>query len=758
MNLESQVNNFNNYYVYSNLIRNGSIVIKTDTISLDNWSNHYYALFSILQDGIELKELHQLFITVQFRTGETVDLTITDFLFNLMLWYPIIALGRDYIQPKHLMFKKFTNSRDIKKFIDKFFIIPNRKDVHVKVLNNTIAHTLYPFLELDEFSLFLANTLNLEDDIELMQASPEFDSLIHCDMSDVPIEQVKNKGMEVVNKAIDIILNSKKIMGHEHCLKNAFAAGEGINKKQYRENHYNIGTKPDGQGSIYHEIINQSYITGGLNNYTNQFIDCATARVAQIISKKNVGESGGFSRILGLNNIDTFLNPDPNYKCQTRNLIPITISNSTILNRMKNRTFRYVPEGIEFELDPDDESLVGKTLYFRSPITCASYARGTGICHACYGRSLANINSNINTGRIATEIVTEQYTQMRLSAKHLLESLIKTITWSDSFNMFFNIEVNNISLSESAFNDDVNPIEDYVLRIREDEVMLENDDDFFKHLFYSSPDNSVNDVPIYNEYVTDINIINIKTGEEYLINSVEEDGSCVKMFISQDMKSLIRTLINKNKEEYLEADELNIPLRLLLDKNLFSIKIQNNDLGKALDVFTDLINKKDVTKTFTIPDLVGRLQTATINGNINVDSIHLEVILANQVRNINDRLEKPDWNRPNESYEILTLNEALTDNPSPVVSLLYQKLAKVLYYPLTYKKIKPSIFDPFFMRKPKKFLNVNHEVYDLNEPKLKPGYSPVVFFDKNGKRERPKNMKEFLRQFKKEEDMTELED
>ena len=64
MNLESQVNNFNNYYVYSNLIRNGSIVIKTDTITLDNWINHYYALFSILQDGIELKELHQLFITV----------------------------------------------------------------------------------------------------------------------------------------------------------------------------------------------------------------------------------------------------------------------------------------------------------------------------------------------------------------------------------------------------------------------------------------------------------------------------------------------------------------------------------------------------------------------------------------------------------------------------------------------------------------------------------------------------------------------
>ena len=76
MNLESQVNNFNNYYVYTDLIRYGKIVIKTDDITLDNWSNHYSALFSILQDGIELQELHHLFITVQFRTGETVDLTI----------------------------------------------------------------------------------------------------------------------------------------------------------------------------------------------------------------------------------------------------------------------------------------------------------------------------------------------------------------------------------------------------------------------------------------------------------------------------------------------------------------------------------------------------------------------------------------------------------------------------------------------------------------------------------------------------------
>lgn len=750
------VNNFNNYFIYSELVKTGKQVVKSQDINMENWRNHYDGIFNILQDGIELKEVHQLFITVDFGNGDFVDLTVDDFLFNLIMWHSIVMLNQE-IKPYHVIFKKNTRSKDIKTFIDRFVIIPNRKTVNTKILNNVIAETLYPFLDLDDFSMFLANTLNLEDDIELMEACPEFDQLIHCDMSGVPVEQVKDRGMDVVYRAIDLILDSKKIMGHEHCLKNPFAAEEGINKKQYRENHYNIGTKPDGQGSIYHEIINQSYITGGLNTFVNQFIDCATARVAQIISKKNVGESGGFSRILGLNNIDTYLNPDPNYSCSTKNLVPITITNKTILSKMKNRTFKYVPNGMEFELDDNDTSLIGKRLLFRSPVTCASYAAGHGICHACYGRSLANINSNINIGRIATEIVTEQYTQMRLSAKHLLETLIKVNHWCPEFSDFLDIDINIIRLSETAF-DENRPIDGWCLKIKEDDIQLENDDDFFQHLFYSDDEKDADDsVQLYNEFVTDF-VICSPDSQDYHIHSEDEDDTSTKMFLSKDFKNIIKSFLkSSHKDEYLDNGELSIPLSMLQEKDLFTLKIQNNDLGKALDVFTDLINKKNVTKSFTIPTLIERLQLATINGNISVDSVHLEIILSNQVRDANDRLSMVDWNNPNAEYEILTLNEALTDNPSPIISLLYQKLAKVLNYPLTFKKCKPSIFDPFFMRKPKKYLNADHEIYDLNKPRIGKGESPVVF-SVNHEGERPRNIKKFLEPFRKDFPKTELDD
>lgn len=746
------INNYHNYYIYQDFVKQGHITIHTDTINVSNWRSHYVGLFNILKDGIEVKELHRQFITVIFdSTNEDIDLTIDDFLFNLMMWYPIIALNHR-IEPWHLVFKKNIQSRDIKKFIDRFFIKENIKTTDTKILNNIIATTLYPFLNLDEFAYFFANTLNLEDDINLMEVCPEFDSLIHCDLSGVPIEQVKDKGQEITNRAIELILDSKNIMGYEHCLKNPFAAGEGINKKQYRENHYNIGTKPDGHGSIFHEIINQSYITGGLNTFTNQFIDCATARVAQIISKKNVGESGGFSRILGLNNINTFLHSDPNYSCLTKNLIPITMHNGEFLSRLKNRTFRFHPDGIEFELDPDDASVIGKKIYMRSPITCASYAAGKGICYACYGRRLANINHNINIGRIATEIVTEQYTQMRLSAKHLLETLIQIITWNDNFYKFLDIDINILRLDPSLLLSEEeqevkDPLKGWALRLKEDNIMSENDDDFYKHLFYSDDTRAENDSITYNEYVNEFTIIG-PNGEEYPIHSVtDEDTSAVKMFISKDLNNLIRSLLSNHREEYLDGDEINIPLVMLQDKDLFTLKIQNNDLGKALDVFTDLINKKDVTKSFSIPELVEKLLFSTINGSIVSDSIHLEVILANQIRSIADRLEMPNWTNVNEQYEVLTLNEALTDNPSPIISLLYQKLARALYYPLTFKKNKPSIFDPFFMRKPKKFLNVDHEVHDMNGRRIKPGQSPVIFHH-NPTGDRPRDLKKFLEPFR----------
>src|SRR5699024_9375945 len=117
----------------------------------------------------------------------------------------------------------------------------------------------------------------------------------------------------------------------------------------------------------------------------------------------------------------------------------------------KGRWYRFKENGIEYQmsLEPlkDNVDLIGKTLLFRSPETCASRARGHGICYRCYG-ALAHTNYDINIGKIAAELLSAMLTQRLLSAKHLLETNIKKLRWSDEFFSFFEVDYSNIRLKE----------------------------------------------------------------------------------------------------------------------------------------------------------------------------------------------------------------------------------------------------------------------------------------------------------------------
>ena len=152
--------------------------------------------------------------------------------------------------------------------------------------------------------------------------------------------------MEITNKAIKIIKNSKKYIGYDHGLANSFRAEEAINPRQYKEARLNIGTKPNGSGGIYPYIIDKSFTTGGVNDPLSYFIESSTARAAQIMSKTNVGDSGDFARLLGLNNTDTILNLDMNYECMSQHFIKFNIKSDKHLSMIKNRYFRFNPNGI----------------------------------------------------------------------------------------------------------------------------------------------------------------------------------------------------------------------------------------------------------------------------------------------------------------------------------------------------------------------------------------------------------------------------
>lgn len=703
--------NYKNYYMYEQFVRDRStpMVIQIDDITIDTFDEYFNGCINILLDSPNTiteediltgnnklldQEADVLYVSstsiwIDFRGVIQVPLKAADLLFNLAGWYAIIKLGMT-VEPCHIIFDpRYMTRMTIKNYIDAYIIPQARKVVPIKDLNAILDDTSYLFRQADRFSLWLMDTINLEDFLDLMKIDPEFYDTLYNDLSDVPIEDYKAASMDLTNKAIEIILKSGNVMPYEHCLAVAFRSKEGINVNQYKEFAHNIGPKPDGNGSIYPVPINSSFINGGVGDPMYYLIDSSAGRTAQILSKINVGDSGSFARLLGLNNTDTYLHHDPNYDCHTKSYQRYEVKSKEHLKLIYSRYYRFHTDGVEYCCSPGDDFLIGQTILLRSPMTCASNAKGHGICYKCYG-DLAYVNRNISVGKISAEIPSSKLTQRLLSAKHLLEAIIKALQWTEEFSMFFEIEGNAIKLQSDL------DLKQYSIIIDPDDIDMDDKLDI-----YNDDDSSIDSSPdIYNEHITKFTIVS-KTGLMYDIHTSEFD----KMYLTADLNNIIR-----KKGIATEDDKFQIPMSAIpTDDYIFYMIIHNNELSKAMEDIMNIINKNAVTKSMDKDQLLQAFIDTTIRGGLYIAAVHCEVILSNQLRSADNILEKPDWSIPNIPYQILTLNDALNYNPSIIITLMYQSLSKVLYNPLSFKKRGVSFIDLFFKE------NVTEDLKDVSD-------------------------------------------
>lgn len=717
--------NTSNYGPYEPLATSGIPMVEIPVYELtpSNWDLHYKSILNIMKDGIYTEYVQKVCrIRVRFSDADDayIDLSVPDYYFNLIMWRMIIFVGAP-IEPKHTFFVKELRAKSIKAFIDEFIIEEYRGAISTRTLSNIISDTLYYYHDIDQFSNYLCNTLNLEDTAELMDADKVFRDALSHSYKNYQVDQVKEAIMKDTNISIDRIRMSKKLMGHDHCLTDAWRANEGINPKQYAEVTTAIGIKPDGRGGIFPEIVDTSFIGGGIQDPVNYFIESSTSRIAQIEKFKNVSKSGTLARILGLNNMDSFLYHDPTYDCHTPNLIPIEIKSDDHLKYLNLRYYREKENGIERRIRYGrDKHLIGTTILLRSPCTCVSAAKGHGICYKCYGDLAYTMldqfdGFSINIGRIATELITSKQTQKQLSAKHILEALVDKIVWSEGFYNFFEMENTVI-----RFKSDLENLAD--LRILIDSDAIESDGDYEGGEGgddESSDDGEAVSRDSYDEYITEFDVWQKSTNETVHITT--EDGA--KLFITNVLNGIIR------RKAIPTDDKISIPVTSLKDSPLFYIKVQNNELSKILLKLTHLFNRSNEVRGKAIPDLLQEIFDTNIEGSMDVSSIHYEVLLSNQIRDPDDVLERPDWSVKNAPYRILTLDEALTKNPSVTISLTYQKITRAFYDPLTYRKKGASFMDLFFMKQPQKVLR---DIEDkVERPKRIPGeaYCPFTMLE-----------------------------
>lgn len=683
--------NFKNYFVYADAVKEEkNLSVYVPSITMENIDDHINGIFAILKDGIETDYVHNLLVNIYWKAGVDCDLFVIDYWFSLFMWKMILKDG-DKIQPRHIFYTPELKRKDIKRFVDKFVLTRDNKiNLGNVFLNDNICEGLWPFSYTEAFAYYLANTINNEDNIALMNASPEFNMLMHCSLAGVPIEQVKDAGLENTYAAVEIMKNSNALIGYDHGLRASLQANEAINVRQLKEAVFNIGTKPNGTGGIYPYIIDKSFMNGGVNDPLSFLIESDSARTAQIMSKTNVGDSGDFARILGLNNTDTIPNIDMNYECMSQNFIKFEIKTPNHLSMIKDRYYRFNPRGMEYLVDDSDSSLVGKTIYLRSPMTCASHAAGKGICKRCYG-DLYYTNIDINIGKIAAEILSAQLTQRMLSAKHLLETLIKAIKWNPEFDEFFDVDLNTIRLADlddtRKYTLIIDPESVYLVNEEEDTITFEDDEE-------SESVQIDDDAGVYNEYITHF-IIRTPEGQDIIFGSEDQDN----LYISYELNMTIR------KKATPDGGVVNIPLSALQDIPLFYIKINNNEISKTMNDIINVINKSAITENMTKDEAMQSIVDLVVEGHLDVDAVHLETILANQIVDPKDVLKRPNWNDPNVQYKMFTLNQALTNNPSVIVTMLYKDLNRVLYNPLTFTKHAPSFFDMFFMEQPQVYMD-----------------------------------------------------
>ena len=165
---------------------------------------------------------------------------------------------------------------------------------------------------------------------------------------------------------------------------------------------------------------------------------------------------------------------------------------------------------------------------------------------------------------------------------------------------------------------------------------------------------------------------------------------------------------------------------------LFLMNVQNNGLTKTLNQLNRLLNNNTILKNYDLHSWAQAIIDTVIKGGLSINGIHLEVLMHDQIRAVDNILERPQWEYPNEPYELVSLNKALTNNPSVTISISYQKVSKLLYNPLTFRKNKPSFMDLFFMERPQKYIRDldESEVYDLNDDGL---INPLIAVEDNSK-------------------------
>lgn len=635
---------------------------------------YFYDLFTLirggLRDSIHEKDISKninppYYIAYRYPNDEKVyKMSNIHFIFNMIIWMPLFIMGIEINKDITFHEQTFNNDSYID-FLNNKIIEPYKHLVTHNQMSKMMGKMYDIFIFIcEQYGLDLGLSFSLYDFLIKWNTNKEIYDLNHTKIpKNMSIRDSEKYLNDRLNRYIELMMDDKE----DNVLKPLLRSKQGISTKQLREFVISGGFKPDLSGNTYPIKPRSNLLTDGYRNPTDYVIDAVGGRKAGVLALA-IDQSGYLARSFSKSAMNLYLNPDPNYDCHSVNYYIKEIKNKSDLNDMVGRW--YLEDNNHLvQVIPTDYHLVGRTLKFRSPATCASK---NGICATCYGH-LYSQNRNINIGLNSSLKVSERTYQNTMSAKHILSTSTESLNFSEEFNQFFEI------------------VEGYRIMLRED---IENPENYLikinKNLIYRV--NEIDDLK-ENEYIQEFVIYDKENEKDIEISELDKKP----IFIGDGLFKFVS--LYRREKKYDEEGWISIEMEdLNPEEDIFFVALKNNEITKPLKEMKSLIEKgKEIEGIETISELIDKLTQLMRSGGIKVPSIHIEILARNLIRDKNDILKTPDYTKENPEYVITSIHNSIIHSNSVINSLTFERLKQQLSDPTTYRKDGVSPLDKLFV-------------------------------------------------------------
>jgi hypothetical protein len=359
-------------------------------------------------------------------------------------------------------------------------------------------------------------------------------------------------------------------------------------------------------------------------------------------------DSGFLTRKLSLLALDNIINMDVE-DCGTKFTIPVKIDSAKTLKKLNKRKY-YMKDKKKMRTinyKEDFSNLENKTIYLRSPITCACKY---GICKTCYG-DLYKYNHDFNVGIVGVLLLTSKLTQLNLSAKHNIQAKANKINWSEDFQNYFTVNKSEISYSGNS------GVKIFIKEFYENEESYDNQIEFDHLVIVDGKKEIELESPVLlriNQEIINIDDIHDIKNDQYIINT----------------------------KDYFESD------------TIFLYTMDNNELNATLNAITKLIETNYFIKSHTIDEVTNEFYRLLNSSPIDVDFVHIEIILKDlcKIKDDDRTLFARGDKIPVEDINVVV--DSIINNPALSKSIVFQDFYKQITQMVsTYDKTQYSVLD-----------------------------------------------------------------